>query len=156
MKVVQWCWWIERCKKWIRFGIADVFLKYNCLLLLSRGHKCIPYPPPCSLLVLPLATQLYNHSTYVMKFNCSKWWHKFCKAFCTILRFWNHNNMPYHLLCFTELKCLNFMVCCPENLQQWTLQCRKPLRCSESALSTVVDQISAIWERLPREGPTAR
>lgn len=90
----------------IKSGV--VFLKDRFLpsLLLSRGHECIPYPPPWSLLLLPLAAQLHNRSTYVMKFNSGKWWHKFCRAFCAILRFSNHGNMLCHLpLHFGEMKC---------------------------------------------------
>lgn len=53
--------------------------KYNCLLPphLSRGQRSIPYPPACSIIVLPQATQLCNRSTYVMKANSSEWWHKY-------------------------------------------------------------------------------
>lgn len=83
-----------------------------------------------------------------MKFNRSKWWHKFSKAFCTILRFSNHDNMVCHLLCFTELKC--FILPSTENFQQQKQQCKfKSLEYSAWVLSTVVDHLSAIWERLP-------
>lgn len=111
----QWCWWIK-VRKMNEIWHSSSFLKCDCVFpqLLGGGHERVPYPPSCSLLVLPLVAQLHNRSTYVS----SKWWHKFCKAFCTILRFWNHDNMLSHLLCFTERKCMHFTVRCPDDVQQ--------------------------------------